>query len=147
MGSALVVTTQPPGCSEAQAGFYPPACLRDFRVQPELGDTWDPPGPVHGEMWHFPITTQVSCGGDNHLLSLTRSVQAAHPPCTFSGYPEGQLLGLPPLWEDGAMVSDARAGSRVCVCPLNVVPMSAPTQPAPCTEEGSQNPPLQMEGK
>lgn len=105
---------------------------------------------MNGDMWHLPITLQVPHGVviTTPFTSLVIS-RGEHPPCTFLGCPEAQILGLPTAWGDYIMGSSPRSGSRVPVPPATAIPTSSPSQPAPCTgaSSRSQTHPLQPEGK
>lgn len=129
MGSALVVTTchlQPPGCSGAQAGLHPPACPRDVRAQPELGDIRDPPGPMNGEMWHFSVTARVSYGVVTTISFPSPEVSRLGIPLAPSqdvlkasfwvSHPSGKMV----LW------SQTPEQAPGCVCPPSMLFPSLP---------------------
>lgn len=111
------------------------------RVQPEPADTWDPQGPVNGDMWHHLITADVPHRVVATVPFTSPGASRGENPCyTFSRCSEGQFLGSPTPWEADAVDSNPGASSRASVSPSHCHPPRPPHRSQHHAQEQADEP-------
>lgn len=89
----------------------------------ELGDTRDPPGPMNGEIWHFPITSRVSYG-------MMTTISFPSPGVSRLGSPlaPSQDALKASFWASGKTVLQTQTPEQApgCVCPPSMLFPSLP---------------------